>query len=117
MSSPARILVVDDTPANVKLLAELLTVKGYSVVTAASGEEGLKQVAEHHPDLVLLDIMMPGLNGYEVCRAIRADPATSMLPVVLVMSLDPDKNASRASKRGPMTFSPNPSIRASCWRG
>ena len=108
MSSPARILVVDDTPANVKLLAELLTYKGYSVATAASGEEGLKQVAERHPDLVLLDIMMPGLNGYEVCRTIRADPATSMLPVVLVTSLDPGQERIKGIEAGADDFLTKP---------
>jgi len=108
MSGPARTLVVDDTPANVKLLADLLTYKGYSVVTAASGEEGLKQVAAHHPDLVLLDIMMPGLNGYEVCRAIREDPATAMLPVVLVTSLDPAQERIKGIEAGADDFLTKP---------
>ncbi len=61
MSDPSRILVVDDTPMNVKLLRDLLEVHGYAVETAASGEEGLAKVASWHPDLVLLDIMMPGM--------------------------------------------------------
>ena len=85
----AKILVVDDTPQNVKLLADLLTVKGYAVVTAASGPEALKEVEAERPDLVLLDVMMPGMSGYEVCRKIREDPATGILPVVMVTSLDP----------------------------
>jgi len=108
MSSPARILVVDDTPANVKLLADLLTVKGYAVVTAASGEEGLKKVAENPLDLVLLDVMMPGLNGYEVCRAIRADPATGVLPVVLVTSLDPAQERIKGLEAGADDFLTKP---------
>ena len=64
MTHPAKILVVDDTPANVKLLADLLTYKGYQVATAATGEEGLVRLAERKPDLILLDIMMPVMNGY-----------------------------------------------------
>jgi class 3 adenylate cyclase/CheY-like chemotaxis protein len=108
MSGPARILVVDDTPANVKLLADLLTVKGYAVVTAASGEEGLNKVAEHRPDLVLLDIMMPGLNGYDVCRAIRADPNTGVLPVVLVTSLDPAQERIKGLEAGADDFLTKP---------
>jgi adenylate cyclase len=108
MSSPARILVVDDTPANVKLLADLLALKGYAVVTAASGEEGLSKIAEHRPDLVLLDIMLPGLNGYEVCRAIRADPATGVLPVVLVTSLDPAQERIRGLEAGADDFLTKP---------
>ena len=74
---PEKILVVDDTPLNVKMLADILTFKGYQVVTAAGGREGWPEVAADHPDMVLLDVMMPGMNGYEVCRAIRANPATA----------------------------------------
>ena len=85
----AKILVVDDTPHNVKLLADLLGVKGYMVTTAATGEEALARLAADRPDLVLLDVMMPGLSGYDVCRRIRAEAATALLPVVLVTSLDP----------------------------
>src|SRR5436305_8155657 len=89
MTVPSKILVVDDTPNNVKLLADLLTVKGYSVSTATNGEDGLARVLSDKPDLVLLDVMMPGLSGYDVCRRIRANPSTALLPVVLVTSLDP----------------------------
>ncbi len=89
MSAPAKVLVVDDTPNNVKLLADLLAVKGYAVATAGNGEEALAKIASERPDLVLLDVMMPGLSGYDVCRRIRAEPATALLPVVLVTSLDP----------------------------
>ena len=87
----ARILVVDDTPQNVKLLADLLGVKGYAVTTATNGEEALAKVATEPPDLVLLDVMMPGMSGYDVCRRIRSDPATALLPVVLCTSLDPQQ--------------------------
>ncbi|MEO8541971.1 MAG: response regulator [Burkholderiaceae bacterium] len=82
------VLVVDDTPANVKLLVDLLTVKGYVASSAVNGEEALAMIAADPPDLVLLDIMMPGLSGYEVCRRLRADPATALLPVVMCTSLD-----------------------------
>jgi class 3 adenylate cyclase len=80
--------VVDDTAYNVKLLADLLTQKGYSVATAASGAEALAQIEKQVPDIVLLDIVMPNMSGYEVCRQIRANPITAMLPVVLVTALD-----------------------------
>src|SRR5687767_7830252 len=89
-----KILVVDDVPKNAKLLADILTVKGYDLSTAASGPEALKRIAEDRPDLVLLDVMMPGMSGYEVCQAIRADPDTRMLPVVLVTALDPSERIS-----------------------
>ena len=65
---------------NVKMLADILTFRGYQVHTASGGREGLQSMAEHAPDLVLLDVMMPEMNGYEVCKAIRADPATEMTP-------------------------------------
>jgi adenylate cyclase len=89
VSTPAKILVVDDTPKNVKLLDSLLTGKGYAVVTAASGPEALARVEAERPDLVLLDVVMPGMSGYEVCRKIRENPATGFLPVIMVTALDP----------------------------
>jgi adenylate cyclase len=88
MSDGARILVVDDTPLNVKLLADLLRVKGFVVTTAASGPEALDRIAAERPDLVLLDVMMPEMSGYEVCTRLRANPETARLPVVMVTSLD-----------------------------
>ena len=108
MTSPAKVLVVDDTPHNVKLLADLLGVKGYAVTTAASGEEALAKVAAEPPDLVLLDIMMPGLSGYDVCRRLRADPQTALLPVVLVTSLDPQGERIKGIEAGADDFLPKP---------
>ena len=89
MNSPPKILVVDDTARNVKLLADLLTVKGYSVATATSGREALTSVDAEPPDLVLLDVVMPEMSGYEVCQKLRENPATAMLPVIMVTALDP----------------------------
>ena len=83
-----KILVVDDVERNVKLLADILRVKGYDVVTADSGVQALERVENERPDLVLLDVMMPGMSGYEVCQAIRANPAFGILPVVMVTALD-----------------------------
>jgi CheY-like chemotaxis protein/class 3 adenylate cyclase len=83
-----RILVVDDVPQNVRLLEAVLTSHGYSVTSASSGPEALEKVTADTPDLVLLDIQMPGMNGYEVCRRLRADPATQFLPVVMITSSD-----------------------------
>jgi len=83
-----KILVVDDVERNVRLLADILRAKGYDVITAAAGLEALSQVEQERPDLVLLDVMMPGMSGYDVCRAIRANPQTGILPVVMVTALD-----------------------------
>ena len=84
MSEPATILVVDDLPQNVKLLDAVLSPRGYRVVPAASGEAALEAIAEHNPELVLLDVVMPGMDGYEVCRRLRGEPATRFLPVVMI---------------------------------
>ncbi len=85
MSAQARILVVDDTPANIKLLGDLLAAKGYAVSTATNGEEGLAKIAADKPDLVLVDVMMPGSPP----RSIRT------------------RSASRASRRAPTIFFPS----------
>jgi class 3 adenylate cyclase len=104
----AKILVVDDTPQNVKLLADLLSVKGYRVCTAASGEEGLAQVAKEKPDLVLLDVMMPGISGYDVCKRLRASPETALLPVVMCTSLDPNQERVKGIEAGADDFLSKP---------
>jgi adenylate cyclase len=80
----ATVLVVDDLPQNVQLLDAILSPRGYVVVLAASGEEALETVVERQPDLVLLDVVMPGIDGYEVCRRLRERPATRFLPVVML---------------------------------
>ena len=108
MSASAKILVVDDTPLNVKMLADVLTFKGYQVVTAASGAEGLAKIESEQPDLVLLDVMMPGMNGYEVCQKIRANPATGMLPVVMVTALDPAQERVKGIEAGADDFLSKP---------
>ncbi|HEX9142845.1 MAG TPA: response regulator [Candidatus Binatia bacterium] len=106
--TPAKILVVDDTPKNVKLLADLLTVKGYRVVTAASGREALARLESDEPDLVLLDVVMPEMSGYEVCRKIRENPATEMLPVVMVTALDPAEERIKGIEAGADDFLTKP---------
>jgi len=107
-AAPAKVLVVDDTPQNVKLLADVLGAKGFVAITAFSGEEGLAKVAAERPDLVLLDVMMPGISGYDVCRRLRADPATALLPVVLVTSLDPHEERVKGIEAGADDFLSKP---------
>src|SRR6201994_2919474 len=84
----ARVLVVDDILSNVKLLEAKLTAEYFEVVTAFNGLEALAKIAEHAPDIVLLDVMMPGMDGFEVCRRIKSDPKTAYIPVVMVTALD-----------------------------
>jgi len=108
VTAPAKVLVVDDTPHNVKLLADLLGVKGYAVTTAVNGEEALVKVVSEKPDIVLLDVMMPGLSGYDVCRRLRADAQTALLPIVLVTSLDPQQERVKGIEAGADDFLTKP---------
>jgi class 3 adenylate cyclase len=108
MSALPKILVVDDTPQNVKLLTDVLSARGYDVVTAASGAEALEQVERQKPALVLLDVVMPGMSGYEVCRHIRENRATATLPVVMVTALDPGTERLKGIEAGADDFVTKP---------
>jgi adenylate cyclase len=92
MRTPARILIVDDNPANVKILQTRLSADGYEVVTAADGEEALARARQDSPDLILLDVMMPKLNGLEVCRRLRADPDFPFTPIIMVTAMADPKD-------------------------
>ena len=85
--SKSKILVVDDNLANVKMLRDRLRATGYEVVEAYDGEEALEQVEEEAPDLILLDVMMPKMDGFEVCRRLKDDKRTLLIPVVMVTAL------------------------------
>ena len=83
----ARVLVVDDVPANVKLLEARLSAEYFDVVTAMNGQEALAICERAECDIVLLDVMMPGMDGFEVCRRMKGDPETAHIPVVMVTAL------------------------------
>ena len=102
--SAARILVVDDEEGNRRLLREILEPQGYEVLEAADGEEALAALAERAPDLVLLDLMMPRRDGYSVCREIKSDPRTRLVPVIILTTLDEMQDKLKAIELGADDF-------------
>src|SRR6266542_4302740 len=106
-SGAGTILVVDDIPENVRLLEAVLVSRGYEVLTATSGKEALDVVASAQPDLLLLDVVMPGMDGYAVCQALRDDEETAMLPVIMVTS-SMGAEKTKAIKSGADDFIPKP---------
>ncbi len=99
-----RLLVVDDDPLNIKLLAAQLVSKGYQVATACDGRAALNRVATDPPDLILLDIMMPGIDGYAVTRRLKANPETKDIPIILVTALTGDDEKERGLDAGADEF-------------
>jgi len=103
MTTDPLILVVDDLPQNVRLLDAVLSPHGFRVATASSGKEALDVLGKEHLDLVLLDILMPGIDGYEVCRRIREDPETAFLPVIMITASEGEEKI-RAIESGADDF-------------
>jgi DNA-binding response OmpR family regulator len=103
-----RLLIVDDERANRDLLAIMLAPEGFDVVAAASGEEALALVAGHAPDAILLDVMMPGMDGYQVVSAIRSNPATKHIAIVMITGRDDSQTRSLALKVGADDFLSRP---------
>ncbi|HQE91950.1 MAG TPA: response regulator [Anaerolineae bacterium] len=107
-SSPANILIVDDTLFNVQFLADILTREGYAVQTATSGELALEAVQTLVPNLILLDIMMPGLSGYEVCERLKSQEKTCHVPVIFISALNQELDKVRAFAVGGVDYISKP---------
>jgi PleD family two-component response regulator len=105
---PPRILIVDDNPQSVELLEAYLGDGNYDLRTATDGEQTLKAVAAWKPDLILLDIMMPRLSGFEVCKRLKGDPATQDIAIIMVTALDQPSDVERAVEAGTNVFFSKP---------
>lgn len=108
MPQPARVLIVDDNPQGVELLEAYLEPLGAEVKSAGDGEAALRLVKDWRPDLVLLDIMMPKMSGFEVCKRLRANPATQDVAILMVTALDQSADVERAVDAGTDDFLTKP---------
>ena len=111
-ATAGRILIIDDEPNNVEVLRRVMTRLGYEVLTASNGESGLHAARHQDPDVVLLDVNMPGMNGFEVCRRLKADPATRLTPIVLITTLSGSADRVRGIDAGADDFLSKPPILA-----
>jgi len=100
----ARILIVDDNPSIAALMSQLLTMRGYEVVTACDAQQAEAEVRKHAPDLILSDVRMPGKSGYELCRDLKEDPATRLIPFVLITGLSDSADKVRGIEAGADDF-------------
>ncbi|MFO0968793.1 MAG: response regulator [Gemmataceae bacterium] len=108
MNQPPRILIADDNPQGVELLEAILMGTDYEIQTAADGEETLRKVRDWKPDVLLLDIMMPKMSGFEVCKKMKADPATRGIVVLMITALDQGSDIDRAVEAGAYDFLTKP---------
>jgi DNA-binding response OmpR family regulator len=114
-SNQEKILIVDDVFKNSELLVALLKLEGYRCMTAKSGEEALEIVSRNPPDLILLDVMMPDMDGYHVANKIKADPSTKNIPIIMVTSLNDRNSKLRGLDAGAEDFLTKPVDRAELW--
>jgi two-component system cell cycle response regulator len=105
---PLRILVVDDEAINLKLVSRLLEMEGYEVITAQSGEASLRLIEQTPPDLALLDVMMPDMDGYELCRRLRQNPRTAGIPIVMLTAMVDENDRLKGIEAGADDCLPKP---------
>lgn len=108
ITMPLRILVVDDENINLRLVSRLLEMEGYEVVSAQSGEAALHLIEQTRPDLALLDVMMPAMDGYELCRRLRQNPVTAQIPIVMLTALVDENDRLKGIEAGADDCLPKP---------
>jgi len=106
--SPAKILIIDDNPENLRVAAALLESQDFAVRTARDGERGILRAQSARPDLILLDVQMPGIDGYETCRRLKVDPSLSDIPVIFMTALTEVADKTRAFEAGGVDYVPKP---------
>ena len=100
----AKILIVDDSPTELHVLSQMLSKGGYETVTAEDGEEGIERAKSELPDLILMDVVMPGLNGFQATRKLSRDATTKHIPVVMVTTKDQDTDREWGMRQGAVEY-------------
>jgi two-component system cell cycle response regulator DivK len=100
MASPSRVLVVEDNPLNLKLVRDVLLHAGFDVVEARSGEDGIARAREYQPDIILMDLQLPGIDGTEAMRTIKGSPIGSSIPIVALTAFAMSEDRERALSNG-----------------
>ena len=106
--TPHRILLVDDDPTNLQILHQVLGGRGYKLIIAKSGEDALKIAERMKPHLVLLDIMMPGIDGYETCKRLKENPETSNAAIIFLSAMDNPEDQKKGLEMGAIDFIQKP---------
>ncbi|HSE40704.1 MAG TPA: response regulator [Acidobacteriota bacterium] len=106
--TPYRILLVDDDPTNLQILHQVLGGRGYKLIIAKSGEDALKIAERMKPHLVLLDIMMPGIDGYETCKRLKENPETSNAAIIFLSAMDNPEDQKKGLEMGAIDFIQKP---------
>lgn len=104
----ARILIVDDSPTELHVLKGVLEKNGHETITAANGEEGIERAKQEMPDLILMDVVMPGLNGFQVTRSLSKDEATGHIPIIIVSTKDQETDRVWGLRQGAKDYITKP---------
>ncbi|MDQ2696431.1 MAG: response regulator [Pseudomonadota bacterium] len=108
----ARILIVDDSATEIFVLTRMLGEHGYEILTAGSGEEGVQKARQEKPDLILMDVVMPGMNGFQATRRLAKDPATAKIPVIMVTTKDQETDRIWGLRQGAQDYVVKPPVEA-----